>query len=269
MEFAAAVHVSTAALGIGVAVVAATAAISSAVSSRRSALIAQAQLRGSLRPILVVATGIEPFYDEWDEANSRYSGNVLQVENVGVGPALNVHATAVLTYYGYLSSSGESRPQNIAADGRDELRIVQDQPYGPSQATTWNVRVTYEDASGFGHWIAVDYTYRSHTTTERGKGRLPHRLRLMEGPAWDGGPPTIAYSFVERVRLRVRRAFGEISDWRRLHEVESPKPGAWPRARAALPTLRRIITFRPEERENDRPVERGIAARLKKLRRPK
>ncbi len=180
MEVAAAVHVSTAALGIGVAVVAATAALSSAVSSRRSALTARAQLRSSLRPILVVADGVDPFYEQWDEARSLLSGNLLQVNNVGVSPALSVCATAVLTYYGYFSCSGESRPQNVAAGASHELRIVQNQPYGPSQASDWNVRVTYEDASGFRHWIAVDYTYRSHTTVERGTGRPPHRLRLIE-----------------------------------------------------------------------------------------
>ncbi len=268
MEVAAAVHLSTAALGICIAVIAATAAISSAVSSRRSALTSRAQLRSSLRPILVV-DGFTPFYDEWEDAVSLSSGNLLHIDNVGVGPALNVCATAALTYYGYLSSSGRSRPQNIAAGARDELRIVQHQPYGPTTSSGWNVRITYEDAGGFRHWIAMNYSYHSQTTTERGKGQLPHRLRLTKGPAWDDGPPTITYSLAERVQLRLSRAFGEISDWRRLHDLESPQLGAWPRARTALPTIRRILAYRPEERENDRVIERGVAARVRRFRRPK
>lgn len=153
---------------------------------------------------------------------SLCSGNLLRVENVGVGSALNVCATAVLTYYGYLFSSGDSRPRDIAAGARDELRIVQHQPYGPTTSSSWNVRVTYEDASGFRHWIAVDYGYHARTTTERGNGQLPQRLRLTTEPAWDDGPPTITYSLAKRVQLRLSRAFGEISDWRRLHEVARP-----------------------------------------------
>jgi len=245
------------------AVVSALAALVSAAASRHSAATTKAALRSNLRPILI-SDGTFEASEQLARMDTGIPSpaNVLKVENVGLGPALNVVANARLYYMGFASAAGSSFPRNLAVGQEGALPIFQTPRYDHAPSTRWEVRITYSDANGSPYWAALDYGRRELVHAESGAGPLPLRFRWFEEVAdWENGP-TVTYSFVSRQAVRIRLASQRLAWWFVRPRGRPFAMRSWQRVRSLPRTLQHLLRG-PEEWQSGRYLKRRFGRKTR------
>jgi hypothetical protein len=157
-------------------------------ATRSIARATRSQVEGAHRPVIVPASSTAELAFRIGRVTDASAGPamhgpklVVPVENVGMGPALNVRGECAALVGGSTFGTGVvAHPvEGVAAGSANAVTFAPregDLKDHPELA----LRLSYEDVAGRSYWTALHFTQREQGYTCRlGDGALPDSMRLL------------------------------------------------------------------------------------------